>query len=643
MKKKNKISVIVPVYNVEKYLDKCLDSLVNQTYDNMEIIVVNDCSPDDSEKIIKKYMRKYSNVVYLKNAENSGLSFSRNAGLDKATGDYIGFIDSDDYVSYNYFESLINTIISEKSDVVVCDMNVVNEFDNTSNRCICGTRSNNKIDFVNNGLAASACNKLFKKSCIEKYKFEVGKVNEDISVVIPIMVNADKVSYNDEVFYNYIQRENSIQNSSISDKRFDIFYGVKQTLERIEGCAGYLEYRDAIVFQQLVMLFVYVLPKEPSILRRAKLFRKFKKLSKEYDINSNKYFVEFMNNQGRKHKFYYSLLFRMNHISFHLFASLLVQTYNFLKKIVCKDVIKKDISIDDLVNLSIKQSKMKNNTVSISVVIPNYNYEKFLLQRMYSILNQTVKLNEIIILDDCSSDGSRILIDEIVGKLSPYVNIRKEYNAVNSGSAFKQWEKGMNLACSDYVWIAEADDYCDRKMLQNLIKPIVKNKDIMISYCDTSFISANGSIMLRSIVPEIDIQKTGHWNKSYVNNGLSEINDYSYLNCTIANVSSCIIKKGNYDKEFKMSGNYKQAGDWLFYVNILRYGSIAYSNKRMNYYRVHGNNVSSVFNKKKHIDEIISIYKYYLKEFNINKEQKEKMNCRISFLKKVWGVDGNDE
>ena len=92
-----------------------------------------------------------------------------------------------------------------------------------------------------------------------------------------------------------------------------------------------------------------------------------------------------------------------------------------------------------------------------------------------------------------------------------------------------------------------------------------------------------------------------------------------------------------------MSGNYKQAGDWLFYVNILRYGSIAYSNKRMNYYRVHGNNVSSVFNKKKHIDEIISIYKYYLKEFNINKEQKEKMNCRISFLKKVWGVDGNDE
>lgn len=638
MKKKNKVSVIVPVYNVEKYLDRCLDSLVNQTYDNIEIIVVNDCSLDNSEKIIKKYMRKYKNIVYLKNIKNSGLSFSRNVGLDKATGDYIGFIDSDDYVLYNYYESLISTIIKENADVAVCDINVVSEFDNTSSRCICGTKDNNKIDFVNNGLAASACNKLFKKDSIEKYKFEVGKVNEDISVVIPIMVNAFKVSYNAEVFYNYVQRKNSIQNSIISEKKFDIFYGVKQTLERIAGCDGYLEYRDAIVYQQLFMFYIFVLPKEPSILRRTKWFKKFKKLSNEYDIKNNKYFSEFLSNQGRKYKIYYSILFNLNNYGFSFLSSLLVQFFNFLKKLINKNVIKKNIQIDDLINLSIKQSKMKNNSISISVVIPNYNYEKFLLQRMYSVLSQTVKINEIIILDDCSSDNSRTLIDEITEKLSTYVNIRKEYNTVNSGSAFKQWEKGMNLACYDYIWIAEADDYCDRKMLQNLIKPIMKNRNIKISYCDTSFISTNGSIMLKSIVSEIDIMKTGHWKHSYVIDGKSEYQNYSFLNCTIANVSSCIIKRDNYDKEFKLSGNYKQAGDWLFYVNVMHDGYVSYCSKTLNYYRVHGNNVSSTIKKQSHLDEIIRIHEYYEKIYGLNTFQKAEIEKRYNFLKSVWKI-----
>lgn len=636
--KKPKISVIVPVYNVEQYLDKCLDCLVNQTYSNLEIIVVNDCSKDASEKIIKKYLNKYKNIIYVKNQKNSGLSFSRNAGLEKSTGDYIGYIDSDDYVPYNYYESLMSTILKENADVAVCDINVVYENKNTSDRVKCGETDNSKYNFIDNGLAASACNKLFKRENIEKYKFAVGKVNEDIAVVIPTIIKSKNVVYNTDVCYNYIQRENSIQNSSVSEKRFDIFYGVDQTLERIKDCPNYIEYKDAIVYQQLIMLFLYVIPKEKSLFKRTKLLRKYNKLAKKYEIRKNKLLWNFLASQGKKHKIYYKLLFKLNCNNLSFSSSLLISIYKFLKKHFSHNIIKQNIDMNALIKIAKIQQNRKNEKISVSVVIPNYNYERFLFQRLYSVLNQRYKINEIIILDDCSKDNSRELINNIVSELSNYIDIKKEYNSQNSGSAFKQWEKGMNIAKSDYVWIAEADDYCDKRMLKNLVKPILKNKNIMISYCDTAFIDVNGTIIVKSIVPEIDIMKTGHWNNSYINEGSEEFKNYSFLNCTIANVSSCIIKKENYSEEFKLSGEFKQAGDWLFYVNIMHKGFISYCNKTYNYYRLHGNNVSSVTKKQDHLNELIRIHNYYDKKYKLTDFQKEEIKKRYSFLKKVWNL-----
>ena len=235
--------------------------------------------------------------------------------------------------------------------------------------------------------------------------------------------------------------------------------------------------------------------------------------------------------------------------------------------------------MNDLIKLAIKQSKMKNNKKTISVVVPNYNYEQYLSERLYSILYQQVKIDEVIILDDCSKDNSRKLIDKIVKNLKKYINIRSVYNEENSGSAFKQWEKGFSLAKSDYVWIAEADDYCDKRTLKNMLKPILKNDDIVISYVDTAFMDKDGKIFLKTIKPEIDIMKTGHWNSNFINDGKDEFNNYTFLNCTIANVSSVLIKNGDYTELFKLSGKYKQAGDWLFYANLMHKGYVAFYNK----------------------------------------------------------------
>ena len=119
-----KVSVVVPVYNVEKYLDKCFNSLVKQTLKDIEIIVVNDGTKDNSQDIIDKYVKKYKNIKAYKKT-NGGLSSARNYGIKKCTGEYIAFLDSDDYVEYDMYEKLYNKAISEDFDITVCNVNYI--------------------------------------------------------------------------------------------------------------------------------------------------------------------------------------------------------------------------------------------------------------------------------------------------------------------------------------------------------------------------------------------------------------------------------------------------------------------------------------------------------------------------------------
>ena len=631
-----KISVIVAVYNTEKYVERCLNSLLNQTYQNLEIIVVEDDSTDNSKEVLKKYSHN-DKVKLIYNKKNSGLSYSRNVGLENATGSYIGYIDSDDYVDLDYYEKLMQSIIDSKAEIAICDIKVVDEDTNTEVISRCFNNDEFTVyNVVDNGLAASACNKLFKKELISKYKFAEGKVNEDIAVVIPTIVNAKMITYA-KTYYYYVQRGGSIQNSGFSDKRFDIFYGVKTTLERIKDNKDYESLKDAIVFNQLIVLLIYVIPKEKNWNRRKEILKKYNELVYEYQIRQNHNFWTFLQNCGKKHRIYYKMLFKLNCEGHYSLSNSLMSIYDLLSKVLKpKKVISDNINLEDLVLLAKKQKELPDEEIKISVIVPNYNYAKFMYQRIYSILRQNYKLYELIILDDCSKDNSKEVIDDICNKLKDYIDIKSVYNTTNSGSAFKQWKKGMKLAKGDYVWIAEADDYCDAKLLRTLVKPIKKNKNIMISYSDTAFIDTFGNIIIKSIKPEIDIQKSGHWDKSYVNNGLDEIKNYSYLNCTIANVSSAIIKNGDYEEYLKMSGEFKQAGDWLFYVNLISNGDIAYSNKILNYYRVHGNNVSSTMNHQKHIDEINKIHKYYVDKFDLTDKEIKMMKERIDFLKKAW-------
>lgn len=638
-----KISVIVAVYNTEKYLDRCIESLLNQTYKNMELVIVEDCSTDSSRKLLKKY-KENKNIKVFYNRENRGLSYSRNYGLKKSTGDFIGYIDSDDYVEPDYYEKLMSSIKDNKSDIAICDIKLVDEQTNKIQRCKCYANDFDVYSVVNNGFAASACNKLFKRKNIEKYPFAEGKVNEDIAVVIPTVIQAKKISYADTCYF-YVQRGGSIQNSKFSDKRFDIFDGVKTTLERIKNEQDYEFYKNAIVYNQLILLLMFAIPKEKNFIKRYKFLKKFNELSKDYKITKNTNYLEYLENSKRINQIYYRNLVSLNEKKMILLDNAWISFYKilrFLKHKKNKKLIPK-IDIQCIEKAAKKQKKLAEQGIKISVVVPNYNYSNYLYQRVYSILNQNYKIHELIILDDASKDNSLFYIKQIEQKISEFVNVKVVVNDINSGNAFSQWQKGINLATGDYVWVAEADDYAKKNFLNEVVSPLKKNNNIVISYADTGFIDSNGYITKNSLVDQIDILKTNHWNASYVNKGISEINCYSYLNCTIPNVSGTIIKKGNYDEIFESAKKFHQSGDWFTYLNILNLGDISYINKTLNYYRVHGNNISQTFDKKTHILEIQRIYKFVKEKYGIDDDQQIQMYNRIKFLCKVWSVKLNEK
>ena len=216
-----KVSVIVPVYNVEDYLEKCLDSLVNQTLKDIEIIVVNDGSPDNSQKIIDKYEKKYKSIKSYKK-ENGGLSDARNYGVKKAGGKYISFVDSDDYIAPNMLEIMYNHAINNKLDIVVCD--TINVYPDKEQYLI--SNYHYSENNVKNYLVSPpmACIRLYNKILFNNISFKKGIYYEDLELTPKLVNQTTKIGFINEGLYYYLQRTGSIMKQQVwNDKLLDIF------------------------------------------------------------------------------------------------------------------------------------------------------------------------------------------------------------------------------------------------------------------------------------------------------------------------------------------------------------------------------------------------------------------------------------
>ena len=217
-----KVSVIVPVYNVEKYLRKCLDSLVNQTIDNYEVIIVNDGSKDESEKIINEYKNKYSCIKAYKK-ENGGMSSARNYGLKYAKGEYIAFTDSDDFIEENMLEEMYNKAKKDDSDVVICDYYAINEQEKRYIKCHLNLSSDLKCEYLLS--PPMVWSKLIKKEVMDKEKFTEKIYYEDLDICPRLFKHIKKISFVDKPLYNYyVQHSGSIMTQKkFTQRLLDIF------------------------------------------------------------------------------------------------------------------------------------------------------------------------------------------------------------------------------------------------------------------------------------------------------------------------------------------------------------------------------------------------------------------------------------
>ncbi len=248
---KKKVSVIVPIYNVEKYLEGAIESIVNQTFKDIEIILVNDGSTDNSQEIIKKYAKKDKRIIVI-NKDNGGLGSARNKGLEKASGDFIAFIDSDDWIQTDMIEKMYNKAMEEQLDVVICSYKSIytnsNEIFEIPSNIINDTIEGKNSRIFN---IFSACCKLYKKEFLIKNKFqfvEEKRWYEDLPFSVKVLSTTSKIGIINEPLYNYLIRENSIMNNSNIKKNLDILLAFDDVISYLENKKKYQLFNSEVEY-----------------------------------------------------------------------------------------------------------------------------------------------------------------------------------------------------------------------------------------------------------------------------------------------------------------------------------------------------------------------------------------------------------
>ena len=313
------ISIIVPVYNQEKYLSRCLDSILNQTYKNLEIVCVDDKSTDGSTEIIKHYVQKDSRIVYYRNT-GKGVSSARNYGIERANGEYIGFVDSDDFIQPQMYEFMLRAMQENDCEMVACGYERVDgtnyrSFDYSAREC----RTSEFVDMYNfdkiiknEMILSSACTKLIKKDFLQKYgRFGNYTVGEDTVFCAGLWVHSKKAILVDLPLYGYYNNPKSVLHKKIDRNKIDLMkarldayriyrdYDIEtatcflfRNISRMERCVRDRELTEKSSYKEMNKIFVKSLPpflKIKKLKIKEKMFYIFKFFSNyiKYNLNKN--------------------------------------------------------------------------------------------------------------------------------------------------------------------------------------------------------------------------------------------------------------------------------------------------------------------------------------------------------------------
>lgn len=302
------ISVIVPVYKVEEYLSRCVDSILSQTFEDFELILIDDGSPDNCGKICDEYTKK-DNRVHVIHQENGGLSSARNAGIDWAfensDSEWLTFIDSDDWVHIQYLDLLLSAASEKNAKISVCEYKKVSNYLKPTLIPSSATQkiSSEELYTEKNTVATIACGKLYKKSCFKAIRYPVGKIHEDEFVTYKLLFEQPYIVYLDAQLYFYYTNVNGIMCSAWSPKRLDTIIAREEQIAyfRSYGYINALKKSESLLLGYLIAQIDITKNSEKYRFYAPKLRKKLKKCIKDYKKDLE---LSFKKNQGIYEKAY---------------------------------------------------------------------------------------------------------------------------------------------------------------------------------------------------------------------------------------------------------------------------------------------------------------------------------------------------
>ncbi|MBF4507141.1 glycosyltransferase [Flavobacterium sp. JLP] len=248
----------------------------------------------------------------------------------------------------------------------------------------------------------------------------------------------------------------------------------------------------------------------------------------------------------------------------------------------------------------------------VSIIVPNYNHSAFLVQRLESVFNQTFQDFEVILLDDKSTDDSLVILRKYADhpKVSCCI-----FNEINTGNTFKQWEKGISLAKGELIWIAESDDFCELNFLEELVKPFLDDKEVVLSYCQSNKVDGNNNVTGNWITHTQSLDSQNFFLKNFTMQGNSFIAKYLINRNVIPNAGAVVFKKTAIkdDSYLTINPEFRYCGDWMFYFKLITNFKIAFTAKSLNNFRYHSSSVIANAIKTENRIRIIDI------DFNMRK------------------------
>jgi glycosyltransferase involved in cell wall biosynthesis len=232
---------------------------------------------------------------------------------------------------------------------------------------------------------------------------------------------------------------------------------------------------------------------------------------------------------------------------------------------------------------------MSGSQPRVSIIIPSYNHGRFLAQRIRSILDQTFQDFEIIFLDDASTDNTREVFDGFAA--DPHFS-KVIFNETNSGSTFKQWQKGLEYAQGEYVWIAESDDYADPRFLESLVGGLDAHPNVGLAYCQSHVVDEKDDRLGLLWTPVYDDDRS-RWEADFVGSGPDECAGRLLKRCCVGNASAVLMRRDTLVRVRGTDSELKQAGDYLLWIRILSVSDMLYLSQPLNYYRRHAASVTS--------------------------------------------------